>query len=89
VLLGDLKAQTEKVFENLKLALAAAGGSFRDVVKFNIYVVNLKPQDRITISEVRNRYIDRDRPPASSMIGVAALVFEGLLIEVDAVAVVD
>jgi enamine deaminase RidA (YjgF/YER057c/UK114 family) len=38
---GDLRAQTEQVFKNLGQALAAAGTTFRDVVKSNIYVVGL------------------------------------------------
>lgn len=37
---GDLKAQTKQCFENLKIALAAAGAEFKDVVKLNYYVVN-------------------------------------------------
>ena len=85
---GDLAAQTEKVFENLKIALAAAGATFDDVVKYTIYVVNLKPDDRLAISEVRNRYIDTRRPPASTMVGVEALVVPGALIEVEAIAAV-
>ena len=85
---GDLNAQTVQVFENLKVALAAAGAGFRDVVKFTIYVVDLKPQDRAVISEIRNRYLDPARLPASTMIGVDALVMEDLRIEVEAIAVV-
>lgn len=85
---GDLKAQTVQVFENLKVALAAAGAGFGDVVKFTIYVVDLQPQDRPVISQIRNRYVDPARLPASTMIGVDALVMEGLRIEVEAIAVV-
>jgi enamine deaminase RidA (YjgF/YER057c/UK114 family) len=85
---GDLAVQTVQVFENLKVALAAAGAGFRDVVKFTIYVVDLKPQDRSVISEIRGRYIEPDCLPASTMIGVAALVMAELRIEVEAVAVV-
>ena len=86
---GDLKAQAGQVFENLKVALAAAGATCDNVVKFTIHVVNLKPQDRIAISEVRGRYLTSGRVPASTMIGVQSLVSEGLLLEVEAIAVVD
>ncbi|MEO8038212.1 MAG: RidA family protein [Betaproteobacteria bacterium] len=85
---GDLKAQTVQVFENLKVALAAAGASFGDLVKITTYVVDLKPEDRAVISEIRNRYVDRTRLPASTMIGVDALVVDTLRIEVEAIAVV-
>jgi enamine deaminase RidA (YjgF/YER057c/UK114 family) len=33
---GDLKAQAEKTFANLDVALKAAGASFGDVVKMNL-----------------------------------------------------
>jgi enamine deaminase RidA (YjgF/YER057c/UK114 family) len=86
---GDLRAQTIQAYENLKTALAAAGASFSDMVKMNTYVVNLRPEDVAVIREVRSRYLPADKPPASTLIGVQALVVEGLLIEVEAVAVVD
>ena len=85
---GDLKGQTVQVFENLKIALAAAGATFGDLVKITTYVVDLKPEDRSVISEIRGRYMDPARKPASTMIGVSALVMPELKIEVEAVAVV-
>ena len=85
---GDLEGQTVQVFENLKTALAAAGATFSDLVKITTYVVDLKPEDRGIISEIRGRYLDPARKPASTMIGVSALVTPELRIEVEAVAVV-
>lgn len=85
---GDLTVQTVQVFENLKVALAAAGAGFGDIVKLVTYVVDLQPQDRGIISQIRNRYLDPTRLPASTMIGVSALVMPELRIEVEAVAVV-
>ena len=86
---GDLRAQTLQVFKNLETALAAAGASFNDVVKVNIYIVNYKPEDRAIVGEVRSQYFSGENPPASTLIGVQALAFEGLLIEIEATAVID
>jgi enamine deaminase RidA (YjgF/YER057c/UK114 family) len=86
---GDLSAQTRQVFENIRMILEAAGGNFDDVVKLTHYVVGLKPDDRPVITEVRNKYVNQANPPASTMIGVPALVMDGLLIEVEAIAVID
>lgn len=86
---GDLKGQTVQVFENLKVALAAAGATFSDLVKITTYVVDLKPEDRSVISEIRGRYVDPARKPASTMIGIDALVMAELRIEVEAIAVVE
>jgi enamine deaminase RidA (YjgF/YER057c/UK114 family) len=85
---GDLKAQTEQTFANLEVALRAAGASFRDVVKMNLYVVGLKPELVPLIREVRARYVNREHPPASTLVGVSALVGADWLIEIEVVAVV-
>ncbi len=84
-----LHAQTVQVFENLKTALAAVGATFDDVVKVTYLIVNYKPEDRATLVQVRAEYFNAERPPASTLIGVAALAFPGLLIEIEALAVVE
>ena len=85
---GDLKAQTQQAFENLQVALTAVQASFRDVVKMNIYVVGLKPEHVPVLREVRSRYVSADKPPASTLVGVQALVGADWLIEIEVVAVV-
>ncbi|MGE3149504.1 MAG: RidA family protein [Pseudorhodoplanes sp.] len=82
---GDIRAQTEKTFENLKAALAAAGAGFEHVVKMNTYVVDVKHVP--IIREVRARYLNASTPPASTLVGVAALASPDLLIEVEVIAV--
>ena len=85
---GDLRAQTMQVFENLKHALAAAGATFKDVVKSNLYVVGLKPADVPIIRGVRRLYFSKEHPPVSTLVGVEKLVGEDLLIEIEVVAVI-
>ncbi|WP_080507446.1 RidA family protein [Bryobacter aggregatus] len=84
----DLKAQTEKVFENLKTALASAGADFSHVVKVNWYVKNFQPSQVPVIREVRNRYFDLKNPPASTLVGVSELFMADVLIEVEVTAVI-
>jgi enamine deaminase RidA (YjgF/YER057c/UK114 family) len=85
---GDLRAQTEQSFENIKLALAAAGATFRDVVKTNLYVVGLKPEHVPMLREVRSRFVSAEHPPASTLVGVSSLVGANWLIEIEAIAVI-
>lgn len=85
---GDLKAQAEKVFENLRVALAAAGATPPDVVKLNTYVVGYKPSDLSILREARSHAFGDTALPASTLVGVQALAREGLLVEVEAIAVV-
>ena len=85
---GDLRAQTRQVFENLRLALAGAGATFKDVVKWNTYVVNYKPEDLPALREIRAEALKDVTPPASTFIGVQALANPDFLIEIEAIAVV-
>jgi enamine deaminase RidA (YjgF/YER057c/UK114 family) len=83
---SDLRAQTIQVFENLRAALTAAGATFNDVVKINWYIRDYTQEKLAALREVRNMYINKDNPPASTLVGVAALAQEDYLIEVEAVA---
>jgi len=82
---GDMRAQTERVFENLKAILEANGATFEDVVKTTTYVTTL--DDLAGLREVRGRYFTSE-PPASTAVQVAALFLPEAMIEVDLVAVV-
>jgi 2-iminobutanoate/2-iminopropanoate deaminase len=83
---GDFRAQTQQVFENLNSAVDAAGGTFSNIVKLNVYVT-----DRVRLAEyreVRDKFIDVQNPPTSTAVQVAALFRPEFLIEIEAVAVV-
>jgi enamine deaminase RidA (YjgF/YER057c/UK114 family) len=82
---GDPRAQAVQVFENLGRALAAAGASFGDVIKFGFYCTDVAILP--AVREVRDKYIDTARPPASTAVQVAALIRPEFLLEVDALAV--
>ena len=82
----DFRAQVQQVFENLKEAIEAAGGTFNDVIKLNSYVLDLShlPDFR----EVRDKYINLNNPPASTLVQVPKLFRPEFLVEIEAVAVV-
>lgn len=84
---GDIRAQATQVLQNVKSALAAAGATFADVVKQNTYVVNLNADSLAAIREVRAQFFPAGDPPASTLVGVTALAMEGLLIEIEVIAV--
>jgi enamine deaminase RidA (YjgF/YER057c/UK114 family) len=86
---GDLRAQTQQVFENLRLALAAAGATFAQVVKLTIFIVNYQPEHRAAFVEVRDQFIAHDRPPAGTLVGVQALARPEFMIEIEALAAVE
>jgi reactive intermediate/imine deaminase len=83
---GDFRGQVQQVFENLKAAIEAAGGTFDDVIKLNSYFVDLSHVAEFR--EVRDKYVNAKNPPASTAVQVSALVRPEYLVEVEAVAVV-
>ncbi len=85
---SDLLAQTEQVYKNLSIALAGATATFADVVKLNVYVVGYESQHRALLQSVREKYVSKENPPASTLIGVQALASSAFLVEIEAVAVV-
>jgi enamine deaminase RidA (YjgF/YER057c/UK114 family) len=85
---GDFRAQAEQVYANLGKALAAAGAGFGDVVKLNTYVAYDMAHARPILAEVRRRHVPAE-PPASTLVGVTTLALDGLLVEIEAVAVTN
>jgi enamine deaminase RidA (YjgF/YER057c/UK114 family) len=84
---GDFKAQATQAWENVKGALAAAGGGLEHIVKITQFLVHLRAHQPL-VREVRAKFFNPDLPPpASTMVQIGALTREGALYEVEAVAV--
>ena len=81
---GGIDAQITRVFDNLKAVAAASGGSLADVVKLNIFLVDLG--NFPTVNEIMAQYFDEPYP-ARAAIGVSALP-KGVGVEMDAVLVI-
>ena len=79
---GDIKAQTERVMENVVAILEAAGSSIDNVVKTTCFLTDL--DDFAAFNEVYARYMGANRP-ARSTIQVAALP-AGAMVEVETIA---
>jgi enamine deaminase RidA (YjgF/YER057c/UK114 family) len=86
---GDLAAQTAQAMRNVGLALNAAGARYAGIVKITTYVVNYKPEYRAIIGKARAPFFANGTPPASTLVGVAALALSEWLVEIEAIAVAD
>ncbi|MGX6601662.1 RidA family protein [Micromonosporaceae bacterium Da 78-11] len=84
---ADPVAQARQVFTNMGRCLRAAGGSFDDVVKLTFFVTDIAFVPAVL--DVRDEFIDVKRPPASTVVQVAALFRADLLLEVDALALLE
>jgi reactive intermediate/imine deaminase len=84
---GDITAQATQVFENLKIALAAAGAEFSHLVKLTVFVTDARYRE--PVAAVRRQYLGSPDPVASTFLVVAGLARPELLLEIEAIAVLD
>ena len=82
---GDIVQQTERVFENLKGVLEAAGASFDSVLKTTVFLQDMA--DFTRMNEVYARHFPKD-PPARSTVQVARLPRD-VRVEIDCIAYTD
>jgi 2-iminobutanoate/2-iminopropanoate deaminase len=84
-LLGSFQEQAGQSFHNVGAILEAAGSSWEDVVKVNVYLANIG--DFAEMNEIYSRFV---KPPYPARTTVeAAFAVQGMLIEVDCVALVS
>ncbi len=84
---GDIGAQTRQVFENLRICLAAAGATFREVVKLNVYSTDMDAHIPI-YAPIRSEVFEGENVP-STYVQVARLALSEALIEIEAQAILD
>ena len=80
---GDVRAQTERVIDNLSAVLAAAGSDLQHVVKTTVYLTDFN--DFAAMNEVYAKRFG-DHRPARATVGVSALP-KGLRVEIECVAI--
>ena len=81
---GEIGAQTEQVFKNLRAILEEAGSSLEQLVKTTVFLQNL--DDFAGMNEVYKQHVG-STPPARSTVEVAKLP-SGALVEIEAIALV-
>lgn len=83
---GDMRAQINKVIDNLETLLHAAGFTFADIVRLTIYTT--KVDDFLANSDaLRERLAKGGARYASTLLGVARLARPELLVEIEATAI--
>ncbi|MCH6552769.1 MAG: RidA family protein [Acidobacteria bacterium] len=79
---GDVRAQTERVLQNLQAVLAAAGSSLAAVVKTTVFLTDMN--DFAAMNEVYGRFFSSD-PPARATVQAARLP-KDVQVEIDLIA---
>ena len=78
---GGIEAETRRVFDNLAAVAQAAGGDLSSVVRFTVYLKDLK--QFLVVNHIMAEYLEEPFP-ARATIGVAALP-RGAVVEIDAI----
>jgi len=81
---GDFAAQTRLAFENLRTVLKQAGATLDDVVRLGVFLTDMGRMPQF--GAIKAEFF-RGPQPASTAVGVTALAMSGLMIEVEATAV--
>jgi enamine deaminase RidA (YjgF/YER057c/UK114 family) len=84
---NDIVAQTEQVFHNLEISLAAAGAELTDVVIWRIFILQGQSL-QAGASVFFKKWGQRSDPPANTIVFVPALGFPGALLTLEAEAIV-
>ena len=84
---GNIEAQVKQVFLNLRTVVNACGGSMHDIVKINVYVTDLA--FRPAVAAARTEQFRPGFMPASTFVVVSSLADPRMLVEIEAVAMVE
>jgi reactive intermediate/imine deaminase len=81
---GDIRAQTRQVLENVKAVIESGGGNLSDVMKTTVYITDIA--HFAPMNEVYRTFFASE-PPARSPV-IVNHVIDGVLVEIDAIAVI-
>jgi enamine deaminase RidA (YjgF/YER057c/UK114 family) len=85
-LAGDFAAQSHAAFARLKQNIEAAGGTLDDIVTMTVFITDSRYGDEFVA--LRQAYFTKGYP-ASALIGVHSLARPEMLVEIQAIAVID
>ncbi|RCG27288.1 RidA family protein [Sphaerisporangium album] len=82
---GDMRGQSERIFEIIGKILEAHGATFRDIVNIRTYLTDM--DRRSEYGEIRRKYLPTEEPPTSTTVEVSRLFLPEAVIEVEVMAV--
>ena len=84
---GDIAAQVEQVFNNLKGVVVGCGGTMEDIVKITVFTTDLSY--RPAIAEGRKKHFRAGQYPASTFLVISSLADPRFLVEIEAIAMIE
>jgi 2-iminobutanoate/2-iminopropanoate deaminase len=86
---ATMAEQTEQVLKNIKKVLDREGATFDDIVRVRVFTTKLDEKSLHDIHEVRSRYFNKGKYPASTLVQITSLVRDAGMIEIEADAVLS
>jgi len=83
---GDFEGQVRASFERIRANLARAGGTLEDIVTMTVCIKDMQYGTHFT--QLRREYFTRGYP-CSALIGIDALARQEMMVEIQAIAVID
>ena len=84
---GDFDGQVRLSFDRIRKTLEKAGGKLDDIVTMTVFITNMANGTRFT--QLRKEFFQEGRYPASALIGIKELARPEMMVEIQAIAVVD
>jgi enamine deaminase RidA (YjgF/YER057c/UK114 family) len=84
---GDFDGQVRLSFERVRQTLAKAGGKLDDIVTMTVFITDMANGTRFT--QLRKEFFQEGRYPASALIGINELARPEMMVEIQAIAVVE
>jgi 2-iminobutanoate/2-iminopropanoate deaminase len=84
---GDFDGQVRLSFERIRQTLEKAGGRLEDIVTMTVFITNMANGTRFT--QLRKEFFQEGRYPASALISIKELARPEMMVEIQAIAVVD
>ena len=84
---GDFDAQVRLSFERIRQTLEKAGGKLDDIVTMTVFITDMANGTRFT--QLRKEFFQQGRYPASALIGIKELARPEMMVEIQAIAVVE
>jgi 2-iminobutanoate/2-iminopropanoate deaminase len=83
----NLAKQLEQTFLNIKSIVEEAGGTMNDVVKITNYLIDISQIQ--VFRDVRDKFVNVKKPPASTTVQVSRLFRDDFLVEIEAIAIIS
>jgi enamine deaminase RidA (YjgF/YER057c/UK114 family) len=84
---GDFDAQVRLSFERIRETLEKAGGKLDDIVTMTVFITDMANGTRFT--QLRKEFFQEGHYPASALIGIKELARPEMMVEIQAIAVID